>query len=147
MCCAASCAAPCVTRICFGAKDPVMFRLVPALVRQMGEAYPELGRAQPLIEETPSLRKPASSRRWTAACACWTTNSASCPRGRTCLARRRSLLRHLWLPAGPDAGRAARKRAARSIRPVSTAPWPSKRPGARAAWSGSGETKGCGDLV
>jgi alanyl-tRNA synthetase len=35
-----------------GAKDPVMFRLVPALVRQMGAAYPELQRAQSLIEET-----------------------------------------------------------------------------------------------
>jgi alanyl-tRNA synthetase len=35
-----------------GAKDPVMHRLVPALVRQMGAAYPELGRAEALIEET-----------------------------------------------------------------------------------------------
>ena len=35
-----------------GAKDPVMYRLVPALVAQMGQAYPELGRAQALIEET-----------------------------------------------------------------------------------------------
>ncbi|WP_339107094.1 alanine--tRNA ligase [Thioclava sp. GXIMD4216] len=35
-----------------GAKDPVMFKLVPALVREMGAAYPELGHAQALIEET-----------------------------------------------------------------------------------------------
>jgi alanyl-tRNA synthetase len=35
-----------------GAKDPLMHRLVPALVTEMGQAYPELGRAQPLIEET-----------------------------------------------------------------------------------------------
>ena len=35
-----------------GAKDPLMYRLVPELVRQMGQAYPELGRAQPMIEET-----------------------------------------------------------------------------------------------
>ncbi len=35
-----------------GAKDPVMHRLVPALVQQMGLAYPELGQAQALIEET-----------------------------------------------------------------------------------------------
>ncbi|MBY0135385.1 alanine--tRNA ligase [Paracoccus yeei] len=40
-----------------GAKDPVMHRLVPALVRQMGAAYPELGRAQPLIEETLRLEE------------------------------------------------------------------------------------------
>ena len=35
-----------------GAKDPVMHRLVPALVKQMGQAYPELPQAQALIEET-----------------------------------------------------------------------------------------------
>ena len=35
-----------------GAKDPVMHQLVPALVRQMGQAYPELGQAQALIEES-----------------------------------------------------------------------------------------------
>ena len=35
-----------------GAKEPLMHRLVPALVAEMGQAYPELGRAQSLIEET-----------------------------------------------------------------------------------------------
>ncbi|OYW15775.1 MAG: alanine--tRNA ligase [Sphingomonadales bacterium 12-62-5] len=35
-----------------GAKDPLMYRLVPALVTEMGAAYPELLRAQPLIEAT-----------------------------------------------------------------------------------------------
>ncbi len=35
-----------------GAKDPLMHRLVPALVTEMGAAYPELLRAQPLIEAT-----------------------------------------------------------------------------------------------
>ncbi len=35
-----------------GSKDPVMHRLVPALVQQMGAAYPELGLGQRLIEET-----------------------------------------------------------------------------------------------
>lgn len=35
-----------------GATDPVMHKLVPALVRQMGAAYPELTRAQAMIEET-----------------------------------------------------------------------------------------------
>ncbi|MCX7865455.1 MAG: alanine--tRNA ligase, partial [Novosphingobium sp.] len=34
-----------------GADEPLMHRLVPALVGEMGQAYPELGRAQPLIEE------------------------------------------------------------------------------------------------
>ncbi|MEY4872952.1 MAG: hypothetical protein RLZZ563_2282, partial [Pseudomonadota bacterium] len=40
-----------------GAQDPVMFKLVPALVRQMGAAYPELTRAQSLIEETLKLEE------------------------------------------------------------------------------------------
>ena len=35
-----------------GAADPVMHKLVPALVRQMGAAYPELARGQAMIEET-----------------------------------------------------------------------------------------------
>lgn len=40
-----------------GARDPLMWRLVPALVRQMGSAYPELGRAEALIEETLKLEE------------------------------------------------------------------------------------------
>jgi alanyl-tRNA synthetase len=35
-----------------GASEPLMHRLVPALVAEMGAAYPELIRAQPLIEAT-----------------------------------------------------------------------------------------------
>ncbi|MEQ6203931.1 alanine--tRNA ligase [Sulfitobacter sp. HNIBRBA2951] len=35
-----------------GAADPLMHRLVPALVAQMGQAYPELGQAQTMIEQT-----------------------------------------------------------------------------------------------
>ncbi|MFZ4688989.1 MAG: alanine--tRNA ligase [Polymorphobacter sp.] len=40
-----------------GAADPLMHRLVPALVAEMGLAYPELARAQPLIEETLKLEE------------------------------------------------------------------------------------------
>jgi alanyl-tRNA synthetase len=40
-----------------GAKEPLMYRLVPALVGAMGAAYPELVRAQPLIEETLKLEE------------------------------------------------------------------------------------------
>jgi alanyl-tRNA synthetase len=35
-----------------GAAEPLMYRLVPSLVAEMGSAYPELVRAQPLIEAT-----------------------------------------------------------------------------------------------
>ncbi|MGD9617954.1 MAG: alanine--tRNA ligase [Alphaproteobacteria bacterium] len=40
-----------------GCKEPLMWRLVPALVTQMGAAYPELIRAQPLITETLRLEE------------------------------------------------------------------------------------------
>jgi alanyl-tRNA synthetase len=40
-----------------GAAEPLMWRLVPALVAEMGAAYPELVRAQPLIEETLKLEE------------------------------------------------------------------------------------------
>lgn len=40
-----------------GAKEPLMHRLVWALVREMGQAYPELMRAEKLIEETLRLEE------------------------------------------------------------------------------------------
>ena len=40
-----------------GAKEPLMYRLVPALVREMGQAYPELIRAEALITETLKLEE------------------------------------------------------------------------------------------
>jgi alanyl-tRNA synthetase len=40
-----------------GAKDPLMWRLVPLLVREMGQAYPELHRADTLITETLKLEE------------------------------------------------------------------------------------------
>ncbi len=40
-----------------GAEEPLIWRLVPALVREMGQPYPELVRAQPLIEETLRLEE------------------------------------------------------------------------------------------
>jgi alanyl-tRNA synthetase len=40
-----------------GAREPLMYRLVWALVREMGQAYPELVRAEKLIEETLRLEE------------------------------------------------------------------------------------------
>ncbi|MEL7049779.1 MAG: alanine--tRNA ligase-related protein, partial [Pseudomonadota bacterium] len=40
-----------------GAQDPLLYRLVPALVRQMGESYPELQRGQAMIEEILKLEE------------------------------------------------------------------------------------------
>jgi len=40
-----------------GAKDPLMHRLVPTLIAEMGEAYPELKRAEALVSETLRLEE------------------------------------------------------------------------------------------
>ena len=40
-----------------GTREPVFYKLVPALIRQMGVAYPELGRAEVLITETLKLEE------------------------------------------------------------------------------------------
>ncbi|MER8727061.1 alanine--tRNA ligase [Mesorhizobium sp. M1027] len=40
-----------------GARDPLMWRLVPALVREMGQAYPELVRGEQMITETLKLEE------------------------------------------------------------------------------------------
>ncbi len=45
-----------------GAKEPLMHRLVPSLVAEMGQAYPELQRGQALIEEV-LLREETQFRR------------------------------------------------------------------------------------
>jgi len=40
-----------------GARDPLMYRLLPTLVQEMGRAYPELTRAEALISETLKLEE------------------------------------------------------------------------------------------
>jgi alanyl-tRNA synthetase len=40
-----------------GAREPLMFKLVPTLTREMGQAYPELVRAEALISETLKLEE------------------------------------------------------------------------------------------
>ena len=45
-----------------GAKEPLMWRLVPVLVREMGQAYPELHRAETMITETLKLEEKSFRR-------------------------------------------------------------------------------------
>ncbi|SDR37247.1 alanine--tRNA ligase [Pseudovibrio sp. Tun.PSC04-5.I4] len=40
-----------------GANEPVIFKMLPTLVREMGQAFPELHRAEKLIEETVQLEE------------------------------------------------------------------------------------------
>ena len=68
-----------------GAQDPVMCRLVPALVAQMGARLPRAAaRAGADRGDAARARRPASRRRSTAACASSTTSSSACPTGRRC---------------------------------------------------------------
>ena len=105
-----------------------MWRLVPALVAQMGAAFPELPRAAGADRGDAAQRgdplqgharpRPAHPRRRARAPA----------RGRAAARRRRlPALRHLRLPARPDPGRAARAAAAASTSPASRRRWPSRR--------------------
>ena len=121
-----------------------MWRLVPALIRQMGAAYPELpvagadhhgnatARGDPLqaamlerglgllAEETAKLGESAGA------------------------ARRRGVppIRHVRLPARPHGGRAARAGPHAWTRAGFDAAMAEQRTRARAAWAGSGDTAG-----
>ena len=117
MCCAASCAAPCATPSCSARREPLMWRLVPALTREMGQAYPELIRAEALIAET--LRLEETRFRATLARGLAILDEETRDLARRRQARRRDrlqALRHLRLSARPDAGRAARARPRRRRR-------------------------------
>jgi len=93
-----------------GARDPLMHRLVWALVREMGQAYPELVRAEALIEETSAGRDavpqdagagPVDPRR----------EEQLLEEGRHVRRRHRVYaVRHLWLSARPHPGCAAQPR-------------------------------------
>ena len=54
-----------------GCREPLVWRLVPRLVQQMGAAYPELLRAQPLSPRHCGSRRPTLNRRSNADFACW----------------------------------------------------------------------------
>ena len=94
----------------------------------MGDTYPELVRAQALITET--LRLEETRFRKTLEQGLGLLDEASgWPREGRRVPRRDRLqaLRHLRLPARPDAGRAASRAASRSIPTASTRRWRSRR--------------------
>ena len=94
-----------------GAKEPLMHRLVPALVTEMGQAYPELGRAQPLIEETLGREEVQFRRTLVERIEAARRGDPGHGRGRRAAGRNRvQALRHLRLSLRPDRGRAARAR-------------------------------------
>ncbi|MDQ1194214.1 alanine--tRNA ligase [Brevundimonas vesicularis] len=89
-----------------GAADPLMHRLVPTLVAQMGDAYPELARAQPFIEDTLKQEEVRFRTTLGRGMALFDTavqgfRPGDMLDGQTAF----TPVRHLRLPAGPDPGR------------------------------------------
>ena len=106
MCCGGSCAARCAMRQLLGAREPLMHRLVWALVREMGQAYPDLVRAENLIEETLAAGRNALPQDARAGTGDSRREERRPEKGRHVRRRHRlHALRHLWLPARPDPGR------------------------------------------
>ena len=100
-----------------GVREPVMHRLVPELVRQMGDHYGELVQGQAMIEET--LRSEETRFRQTLdrGLRLLDDELARAAGGRRAAGRGGvQAVRHLWLSARPDAGRAARARPGREYR-------------------------------
>ena len=93
-----------------GSREPLLHRLVPALIRQMGGAYPEIIRAEALVTETFKLEETRFRSLLERGLGLLAEETGQARRPRH-PARRRRLppLRHLRLPARPHPGRAARR--------------------------------------
>ena len=80
-----------------GANEPVIHKLVPTLVREMGQAYPELVRGEhDDRRDRPPRGAAGSSRRCRAACSCSTRRAPASRQGRHARGRHRlQALRHL----------------------------------------------------
>ena len=112
-----------------GAKEPLMYRLVPALVAEMGAAYPELVRAQPLIEATLQQEETRFRQTLVTGLKLLDEATADLARGRHAGRRDRlQALRHLRLPLRSYRGRVCAPAAFTSIARVSTRRWPSRKP-------------------
>ena len=111
-----------------GAKEPLMYRLVPALVAEMGAAYPELVRAQPLIEATLQQEETRFRQTLVNGLKLLDEATADLGEGGTLAGRNRvQALRHLRLPLRSDRGRACAPAGSRSTAPASTRPWPQQK--------------------
>ena len=73
-----------------GCAEPLMWRLVPALVGEMGQAFPELGRAQALMTETLKLEEGRFRQTLARGLSLLEAETARWPRAKRCPARWRS---------------------------------------------------------
>ena len=93
-----------------GAREPLMWRLVPVLVAEMGQAFAELVRAEALITEVLRLEETRFREHARARPQAARRGDRRPLRGRRAARRDRvQALRHLRLPARSDRGRAARQ--------------------------------------
>ena len=105
----------------------------------MGQAYPELVRAEALITETLKLEETRFRTTLERGLSILDEKSGALKKRRHVRRRDRvHAVRHLRLPARPDAGRAALARHQRRYRSFTDA-MERQREKARASWAGSGE--------
>ena len=93
-----------------GAKEPLMWKLVPTLTREMGQAFPELLRAEALIGETLKLEETRFRATLERGLAILDEKSRSLKKATCSTATRLHALRHVWLSFRSHAGCVARAR-------------------------------------
>ena len=92
-----------------GAREPLLWRMVPVLLDQMGKAFPELVRAEALITEVLKLEETSFRRTLERGLRLLEEETGQLPAGAAAGRRGRlQALRHVRLPARPDPGRPAR---------------------------------------
>ena len=130
-----------------GAREPLMYKLVPTLVREMGQAYPELHRAEALITETLKLEETRFRKTLERGLSILDEESHGAQVRRQAQGRDRvHALRHLRLSARPDAGRAQAARHRGRYRRVQRRDGTPAREGARIL-DGLGRCRDRGGLV
>jgi alanyl-tRNA synthetase len=121
-----------------GQKTPFFHKLVPTLVKLMGEAYPHLAAAEKRVMEVLKAEEERFYETWPTA---WRSSTPRMQEGGKKVAGRGGFqaARHLRLPARPVARRLPRARKLRSTRPASTPRWKSRRrraaPPASSRWT------------
>jgi alanyl-tRNA synthetase len=122
-----------------GVREPMMWRLVPALVREMGSAYPELERAKAMIVETLRLEESRFRRTLDRGLRILDEETARPGRRRPAGGRGRvQALRYLRLSARSHSGCTEIPRYRRRHEGFNAA-MERQRAEARKAWAGSGE--------
>ena len=123
-----------------GAREPLMWKLVPTLAREMGQAYPELLRAEALITETLKLEETRFRKTLERGLSILDEETKALKQGDSLKGETAFTLYDTYgfpLDLTQDALRAARHR--RRCRQRFNAAMEQQKAKARASWAGSGE--------